>query len=169
MDTAAEIKKALVEALGVTPNLPITATVVSIEVDTCTVKLLSELVLSDVRLTATSDEAEDYFRVIPKEDSEVILMSQTGTLSGLFVVKVNEVKSINYKQGELEFSLDSSDKKMLLKNDSTSLYEIMSELVALLKGLKVFTPAGVSGIPIPDTIAKITQVETKFKSILKEN
>ena len=169
MDIHSEIKKALVEALGQNPNLPITATVVSIEGDTCTVKLLSELVLSDVRLTATSDEAEDYFRVIPKEESEVILMSQTGTLSGLFVVKVNQVKSIDYKQNGLEFSLDSTDKKLLLKNDSTSLYEIMSELTALLKGLKVFTPAGVSGVPIPHTITKITQVETKFKTLLKEN
>lgn len=169
MDIHSEIKKALVEALGVTPNLPITATVVSIEGDTCTVKLLSELVLSDVRLTATSEDNEDYFRVIPKEESEVILMSQTGTLSGLFVVKVNQVKAIQYKQNGFEFSLDSTDKKLLLKNDSTSLHEIMSELTALLKGLKVFTPAGVSGIPIPDTITKITQVETKFKNLLKSS
>ena len=37
MDKSVAVKKALAEALGVNPNLPITATVVSIQNDTCTV------------------------------------------------------------------------------------------------------------------------------------
>ena len=59
MDTAAEIKKALTSVLGITPNLPMTATVVSIQGTTCTIKLLDELELSDVRLTATISDSED--------------------------------------------------------------------------------------------------------------
>lgn len=78
MDKSVQVKRALAQALGINPNLPITATVVSIENDTCTVKLLSELVLSDIRLKATITDDEDSLLIVPKVDSEVILMSQTG-------------------------------------------------------------------------------------------
>ena len=115
MDTSAEIKQALSKALGITPNLAITATVVSVENDTCTVKLLSELVLSDVRLKATISDDEDSFLIVPKIDSEVILMSQTGALSGLMVLKVDAVESIRYKNGDFEFIVDGATGKVTLE------------------------------------------------------
>ncbi len=167
MDTAAEVKKALREALGINPNLAITATVVSIENDTCTVKLVSELVLSDVRLKATSSDDEDSFIIEPKVGSEVILMSQTGELSGLMVIKVDQVAKFIYKQNGLEFTVDSADGKVLLKNGDTSLFEVFQLLTDLLKQFKVFTPNGPSGAPLPTTITSINQMETKFKQILK--
>ncbi len=169
MDTPAEIKSALKEVLGLSPNLPLSVTVLEIQGDTCSVKLSSGLVISDVRLKAVDDDESDRLIVIPKEGSQVLIMSQTGELSGLFVLKVNKVKSIAYKQGSFEFKLESESKKMTLKNDSTSLYDVFDELLALLKTLKVFTPAGVSGVPIPDSIAKINEVETKFKSLLNND
>lgn len=166
MDTAAEIKRTLREVLGTTPNLPITATVVSVEQDTCTIKLLSDLVLSDVRLKATSNDDEDYFLVVPQENSEVIVMSQTGSLSDLMVIRVDKVKEISYKQGGMLFSIDSVTQKMRFANETTSWKEVMQDLSELLKQLKVFTPTGPSGTPLPSSIAAINEFERKFTSIL---
>jgi hypothetical protein len=169
MDKAAEVKKALKEILNIRPNLPLTATVVKIQGDTCTVKLLSGLEISEVRLKAVDDDESDRLVLIPKEGSQVLIMSQTGELSGLFVIKVNKVKSIIYKQNGFEFKLESESKKLTLKNEDASLYDVFNELCALIKTLKVFTPSGVSGVPIPTTIAKINQVETKFKRLLNKD
>ena len=167
MDTSAEIKRALIKALGITPNLAITATVVSIENDTCTVKLLSELVLSDVRLKATISDDEDSFLIIPKVDSEVILMSQTGELSGLMVLKVNEVAKIKYKQGDTEFIVDSEDGKFQLKNGDTNLKNVFESLADILKQLKVSTGMGPSGTPLPDNIIAIEQWQQEYGNLLK--
>lgn len=169
MDTGSEIKKALKEALGLNPNLPITATIVSIENETCTIKLLSELVLSDVRLKATVTDETDMFLIVPKIGSEVIVMSQTGELSGLMVIKVDNVEKIIYKQGEFEFIVDSTDKKVVIKNDSANVYTVFQLLSDLLKQFQVYTSNGPSGTPLPNTITAINQFETEFKGILKAN
>jgi len=170
MDTAAEIKQALIKALGINPNLPITATVVSIQDDTCTVKLLSELVLSDVRLKATISDDADGFLIIPKVNSEVILMSQTGALSGLMVIKVDSIEKIQYKKGAFECEIDGTSEKVLVKNTSVSLVDLFSELISAIKSMS-FT------VTTPDTIngsttalvnsAQFTTIETKFKQLLK--
>ena len=82
------------EALGINPNLAITATVVSVSENTCSIKLASELVLTDVRLCATISDEPDMMVIKPKVGSEVIVMSQTGKLDGLFIVKVDAVDNI---------------------------------------------------------------------------
>lgn len=165
MDTAAEIKKALVQALGVNPNLPITATVVSIENDTCTVKLLSELVLSDVRLKATITDETDSFLIVPKVDSEVVLMSQTGALSSLMVIKVNSVESIIYKKGEFEFKVDGSTGKVTLKKGTANFGALVSDLIKEISNAIILTPAGPGKIA-PTTKTKLTALDTKFKTLL---
>lgn len=169
MDTGSEIKKALKEALGINPNLPITATIVSIENETCTIKLLSELVLSDVRLKATVTDEADMFLIVPKIGSEVIVMSQTGELSGLMVIKVDNVEKIIYKQGDFEFIVDSSDKKVVIKNGDANVYTAFQLLSDLLKQFQVYTSNGPSGTPLPNTITSINKFETEFKGILKAN
>lgn len=165
MDTSAEIKQALIKALGITPNLAITATVVSIENDTCTVKLLSELVLSDVRLKATISDDEDSFLIIPKVDSEVILMSQTGALSGLMVLKVDSVESIRYKKGEFEFVVDGASGTVTLKKDDANFGALLSDLITEISNAIILTPAGPGQIAT-STKAKLTALDTKFKTIL---
>lgn len=165
MDKTAEIKK-LLEGFGLKPNLPITAKVVSIEGDTCTVKLDSSLVLSDVRLKATIGE-NDYFLAEPKIGSSVVVFSQTGEMSGLFVLKVDQIAKFKYKQSGLEIVADSEDEKVSLKNATVDFKEVLDDLAALLKQLKVFTPVGPSGTPLPDTILAIEQFELKVGQILK--
>lgn len=165
MDTAAEIKQALVKALGITPNLAITATVVSIENDTCTVKLLSELVLSDVRLKATISDDQDYFLIVPKIGSEVILMSQTGALSGLMVLKVDAVENIRYKKGSFEFVVDGTEGKVTLKKGGANFGNLVSDLIKEISSAIILTPAGPGQIAT-STKTKLTALDTKFKTIL---
>lgn len=168
MDTAAEIKKALIEALGITPNLAITATVVSIENDTCTVRLSSKLVLSDVRLKATITDESDSFLIIPKVNSEVILMSQTGELSGLMVLKVDAVESIRYKKGDFEFVVDGTTGKVTLKKSGANFGALVSDLIKEISNAIILTPAGPGQIAA-STKAKLTALDTKFKTILNSN
>ncbi len=165
MDTAAEIKQSLVKALGITPNLAITATVVSIENDTCTVKLLSELVLSDVRLKATISDDQDYFLIVPKIGSEVILMSQTGALSGLMVLKVDAVEKIIYKKGSFEFVVDSTEGKVKLKKGGANFGNLVSDLIKEISDAIILTPAGPGQIAT-STKTKLTALDNKFKTIL---
>ena len=165
MDTAAEIKQALSKALGITPNLAITATVVSVENDTGTVKLLSELVLSDVRLKATISDDEDSFLIVPKIDSEVILMSQTGALSGLMVLKVDAVESIRYKNGDFEFLVDGATGKVTLRKSSANFGALVSDLIKEISNAIILTPAGPGQIAT-STKGKLTALDTKFKTIL---
>jgi hypothetical protein len=166
MDKLAEIKKAL-QAFGLKPNLPMTAEVVSIENDTCTVKLNSNLVLTDIRLKATISQGSDYFLLEPKIGTDVIIMSQTGELSGLIVIKVDQIARFVYKQNGLEILVDSNDGKVSIKNDTSDFKTILVDLATLLKQLKVFTPVGPSGNPLPDSILAIEQFENKVKQLFK--
>lgn len=165
MDRGSQIKKALLEALGVNPNLAITAEVVSIENNTCTVKLVSNLVLTDVRLCATVNEGEDSFVVVPKIGSEVVLMSQTGTLSGLMVIKVDAVESITYKNGGFECKVDGTTKKVTLKKGNVNFGGLVSDLIQEISHAIILTPAG-PGQLAASTKAKLTALDTKFKSLL---
>lgn len=144
----------------------VNAEVKSIDGESCTVAV-GDLDLTDVRLKATINEAANYVLVKPKVGSMVVVGSLTGDLKDLCVLSVDEVEKVEYRQNGLEVEIDSVSKKVLLKNDTVSLYDLFASLVDILKTIKVFTPSGPSGTPLPDTIAKVVQLETKFKSILK--
>ena len=60
MDKIAEIKRKLREVVAANPNYTITGTVTAIDGETCSVKLVSGLVLSDVKLSASVTESADY-------------------------------------------------------------------------------------------------------------
>lgn len=166
MDKKAEIKKKLQEVVGIKQNLPLTAEVVSVQSDTCTVKLASGINLSDVRLTATINEDENIFVLVPKIGSDVIVISQTGELSALMVIKVDKVEKLIYKQDGVEFIVDSTTKKITIKNEQVSVKELFQSLATIIKGIKVTTSTGPSGTPLPDTITAVQQFETKFNQLL---
>ncbi|WP_271783866.1 hypothetical protein [Aquimarina algiphila] len=167
MDKIAQLRQKLQEAVGVTPNLPIMATVIDIQDDHCSVKLTSGLELTDVRLKATISEGNEFMIITPVIGSDVMLLSSTGNLDNLTVIKVDQVQKIEIRQNGLQIITDSSDKKVSVKNDQVSLIAIMTDLATLLKQLKVFTPIGPSGTPLPDSIEAITEFETKFNQLLK--
>jgi hypothetical protein len=168
MDTAAEIKKALNSVLGITPNLPMTATIVSIQGTTCTIKLLDELQLSDVRLTATISDSEDSLLIVPKIGSEVIVMSQTGTLTSLMVLKVNEVDAVHYKNTDFEVKIDSVTKKVTVKNGQANLGALVNMLIDAIGAAVIVTPNGPGSID-PATVTILNNIKTQFNLILNSN
>lgn len=165
MDTPAEIKKALREALGINPNLAITATVVSVQENTCSIKLASELVLTDVRLCATISDEPDMMVIKPKVGSEVIVMSQTGKLDGLFIVKVDSVDNITFKKEDFEIIIDGVTKKVTIKNGTANLGQLMSNLIDAIISAQVITPQG-PGTIAPATQAQLMNIKLLFKSLL---
>ena len=169
MAEPSEIKKKLREAVGIKDNLPITATVKEVQVETCTVELAGGLKLTGVRLKATINGGENFMITTPKVDSTVLLLSLTGNLDNLVVVKVDQVEKITYYGANgLKVVIDSNDGKVAIQNDSVSLVQILTLLSELLKVFKVNTPAGPSTNILPDTLASIVEFETKFNQLLKE-
>lgn len=167
MDKLKEIRKKLIEAVNANPNLPLTGTVKSVEGDSCSVQLKSGLVLTDVKLKATITEGDSYLIPTPVKGSTVVLLSLSGSLDNLTVIKFDEIEKLEYKQNGLELIFDSTDGKVSIKNEAVSLLEILTDLANTLKQLKVFTPVGPSGTPLPNSILAIEQFETKFKTLLK--
>lgn len=168
MDTAAEIKKVLKEFLGANPNLPITVTVMSVQGDSCTVKLLSGLDLPDVRLKATVNEDEDSLLIVPKIGSEVIVMSQTGELSSLMVIKVDAVEKIVYKKADFEFVVDGTTKKVTIKNGTANLGVLMNNLIDAISTAQIICPNGPGTINLT-TVEQLNQIKTMFNLILNIN
>lgn len=167
MDKSVEIKKRLREIVGVHPNLPFTGVVQSVEDESCTVKLKSGFSVSDVKLKATISKGVNFLQVIPKIGSTVLMISLTGDKDNLTIIKVDEAEKVNYYQNGLEILIDSTDKKIAIKNEEASLVDVLKDLMELLKKLKVFTPVGPSGTPLPETILSIQELEYKFNALLK--
>lgn len=165
MDKLSQLKTNFQKMVGANPNYPVDAIVRSIQDDTCTVEI-DGLELSDVRLKATAD-GSDTLLVIPAINSNVLLLSSDGSIDNLTVIKADKAQKIIFKQNGLHVEIDSTDGKVSIKNSSISLFDIFQALATLLKQLKVYTPAGPSGTPLPDSILAINQFETNFKKILK--
>lgn len=166
MSKETEIKKLLKEIVGQN-NYLLRGTVTKITGQTCNVKLASGLEVSDVKLKALITDENDYYILFPVEGSGVLMLMENNDIRNLTVVKVDKVSKFVLIQNGLEILFDGTDKKVRIKNESSSLLDVFNDLTTLLKQLKVFTPVGPSGTPLPDTIASIIQVEQKVKQLLK--
>lgn len=166
MDKYKQLGQNIRAIVGADPNLPIDGVVRSIEGNTCTVELSDGFEVSDVRLKATTD-GNDHLLVVPKIGSTVLMISTDLTVDNLTVIKSDQSSKMIFNENGLTVEIDSTDGKVKIKNAETSLFDIMQDLSTLLKQLKVYTPAGPSGTPLPDSIMAIQQFETKFKKILK--
>ncbi len=165
MDKKTEIKRRLQEAVGVNPNLPITAEVVAVSGKTCSAKLASGLVVTDVRLCSVDDDSQTGLVICPKIGSEVTLLSQTGKLSGLAVVKTNEVDTITYKAQGFEFTLDGVTKKVTIKNDQANVGQLIGNLIQTISAAQVICPDGVGTIS-PATQTQLELIKTQFETVL---
>ncbi|HCM34131.1 hypothetical protein [Chryseobacterium sp.] len=166
MDKYKQLGKNIKDIVSADPNLPIDGVVVSIEGDTCTVQLSDGFKVSDVRLKATTD-GNDHLLIVPKIGSTVLMISTDTTIDNLTVIKCDQAEKITFNENGLTVKIDSTDGKVQIKNEETSLFDIMQDLATLLKQIKVYTPSGPSGIPLPDSMTAINEFETKFKMILK--
>lgn len=166
-DKLVELKRLLKEVLGYMPNIPLSGEVTKVDGDHCTLRLKSGLELNDVKLKATINDADSYLLMQPKIGTKAVVISLSGELDNMLLVSADEYEKIDYKQNDLEFLIDSTDKKVSIKNNQVSVHDIMSDLATLLKDFKVFTPSGPSKEVLPDTLTAIEQFETDFKKILK--
>lgn len=164
--TAGKINELIKQIAGSGKNLPIAGVVTKIDGDTCTVKIAEDFEIEDVKLKATI--GDDQFIIMkPSLGSNVLMLSLSGTLENLTIIKFDKVDQVHLIQNQLEILADASDNKVMLKNDKASMFDLMQDLVDLLKQFQVFTNSGASGYPIPKSIEKITAFEAKFKELLK--
>lgn len=147
---------------------PISCVVKSVQGNTCTVIIAGDLEVSDVRLRATATSSGDELLVIPLEGSKALMLSITGTLDDLVLIKIDKVASIAYKQGELEIGIDSSTKKVMVKNAQTSLKDLMTQMHDIISNLVVLTPNGPSAGLHPNSVASLQQFSTAFNSLLND-
>ncbi len=166
MAAPTEIKRLIQKIVGDMRNLPISGTVTEVQSDTCSVKLVDGFEITDVKLKATIGN-DQYLKLLPKVGSKVLMLSLSGDLDNLTVIKVDQIEKIKYHQDGLYITADSTDQKVQVRNGDCSLIDLFQDLTDLLKGLKLYTPAGVSGLPIPASMEKINSFETKFKQLLK--
>jgi hypothetical protein len=168
-DKIAEIKKKLQEVVGANPNYPIVATVTKVEGESCSIKLVGGLELSDVKLSATVTEGVDYLVLEPVIGSEVLVLSGDGTLSNLYVIKVDQISKFSFSQNGLKVAFDSTDKKISIENESVSLKDLFTDLANILNNLKVgvVSLGAPSGTITPDVLTLVSQFSTRINSLLK--
>lgn len=164
-DKIAILKKQLRDLVAANPNLPIDGIVKSVSGDVCAIEI-DGLLLSDIRLKASAD-GTDNLLIIPKIGSRVLMLSSDGTIDNLTVIKCDAASKIIFNENGLQVEIDSEAGKVKIENEETSLKTLFEQLTDILKTLKVFTPVGPSGNPLPDSIVKIEQFENDFKTILK--
>ena len=164
-DKIAQLKSNIKAIIGATQNLPIDGFVTKITGDTCTVNI-NGFEISDVRLKTTAN-GKDNLLMIPAIGSQVLMISADGSIDNLTIIKCDQVSQFSYKENGLEVEIDSNSGKVSVKNETTNLLTLFEDLMSLLKDLKVYTLSGVSGKPIPPTILKLNQLESKFKTLLK--
>ena len=161
-----EVKRLIREIVGAVPNLPIQAVVTKVENFTISAKI-GELEIDNILLKTQVENNDNFMVQRPKIGSPVTLLSVDGTLNSLQVVKINEVEEFEYHHNGLTVKLDGKDGKLIVKNETVDLCQLMSDLAAIVKLLKVYTAVGPSGAPLPDTIARVTKFEQDFKQLLK--
>ncbi len=164
-DKIAQLKDNVRKIVAASPNLPIDGTVTAVNGDTCSVAVAG-FPISDIRLRVTAD-GKDNLLIVPKVGSRVLMLSTDGTIGNLTVIKCDVAERIIFNENGLQVEIDSASGKVKVKNETTSLKTLFEQLTDILKTLKVYTPAGPSGTPLPDTLAKVMQFETEFKTILK--
>lgn len=145
------------------------AKVIKVDGDTCEVESLTgKEDFFKCSLNAVRENGENKVLLTPKIGSTVII----GILEGrhkqdAVVLQVCDLKKVYLNMGGTVIELDSADGKMLVKNGEVSLLSLMTDLADLLKQLKVSTPNGPSGTPLPPSIQAITKFETDLGEILK--
>lgn len=165
MDKVAELKKRLRAIMPPSPVITLDGEVTEVENDTCSV-MVGDMELVDIRLKATSN-GKNSILTIPKVGSHVLMISTDGSIDNLTIVKCDEVSKFIYNENGLFIEIDSETGKIEIKNKAVSLKDLFQKSADIKKNIKVSTPMGPSGTPLPDVLLMIQDFETSFKSLLK--
>lgn len=161
------IKQMLREIVGDMNNLPLSGEVVEVDSESCSLKLGSGLVLTDVRIRATIDGNSNFLKLIPKKGSKAVAISITGDLNDLILLRADEIEKIEFYQDSLVIEADSTDGKVSVRNENASLHDLMDSLFDIITNLKVNTPSGPSTGILPDSVQALADFKIKFKQLLK--
>lgn len=166
MGKLTELKRRLKEVVDAKPNEPIFGVVTAVNNDTCSVHI-EGLELTDVRLKPITG-GDERLLLIPAIGSDVTMLSANDSgLENLEVIKIDRLEKVEIIENGFEFHVDFKVKKVGFGTKETDIYGVFNQLSTLLKQLKVYTPSGPSGTPLPDSIVRIEKFETDFKKILK--
>jgi len=173
MDRSREIRELLRDITN-GGGLPLViGEVVSVESETCTVKVAGRVTVGDVRLNASADGNEGNILVKPVVGSMVLMSDLSGgDLRELVVTAWSEIDTVTVKfKGDVSFK-SKDELELAMKGDKFSVTKkgtaLKAELDNLLDALAtavIATPAG-TGAFAADTIAKINNVKTKINEIL---
>jgi hypothetical protein len=120
MDKATQLRNALRAFFPSTEIMFTTATVVSVQGATCTVRIDS-VEVPDVRLRATKASASAYLLVTPKEGSDVLVASLSGDLRELAVIACDEIASVELSTKKVKAAIDAENGTVTAEVDSTSM------------------------------------------------
>ncbi len=165
MDKLSEIKKKLREVVGANPNLPVSATVKSVEGDHCTITLKSGLELTDVKLKATID-GDNYLLVIPKVGSKVVVLSLSGELDNLSVIKVDEVERIEVIIEDTNFKIDNQGYE--INQGGENLKTVFNDYITQFGKLCDELNKVVVSIGVTPNVPVITQIKTEVTQSIKQ-
>lgn len=165
MDKLSKLKNALKEIVGANPNLPIKATVKSVESDHCTITLKSGLDLTNVKLKATID-GDNYLLIIPKVGSKVVALSLSGELDNLSVIKVDEVERIELIIGDTNFKIDNQGYE--INQGSENLKTVFNDYIGQFGNLCDELNKVVVSIGITPNVAMITQIKQEVTQNIKQ-
>lgn len=166
MTDFAKIKESLNAMNGSVITNPISCEIVSVQGDSCTVKINGGLEIPDVRLRATLNTESDHLLITPKKGSKALVISVSGELDDLALFKIDKIEKIEYVQGNFKVSVDSTAGKVTVKSGNVSLKSLMSEIHDIITNLKVNTPSGPSVGILPDTVTSLNLFNTHINNLL---
>lgn len=162
MDRSREIRELLKDISGGSGLPFVTGEVVSVESETCTVRVAGRVTVGDVRLNASADGNGGNILVKPAVGSMVLMADLSGgDLRELVVTAWSEIDTVTARfKGDVSFK-SNDELELAMKGDKFSVAKkgtaLKAELDNLLNALAtavIATPAG-TGAFAADTITKI--------------
>lgn len=139
----------------------------------CTVTSVSDTVCSatyddfefeDIRLHAVVDSSITILK--PKLGTKILVGSIDGSIENLYVLKAQDYDLVKYQVENSVVQIDSQG--ILIQRGDENLRKLLLDIVSLLKSLKVATPTGPSSKLITPTPIQLIDIETRIKSLLKD-
>lgn len=112
-----------------------------IEGNFCSVEREELPELLDVRLHSVIAEMENYFLIVPKIDSEVVVAEIENAPGESTIIQYSEIEEMTCKIQGLEFVIKEG--KITIKNEQSNLKTILGDLFSQLDNAIITTPSGV--------------------------
>lgn len=168
MDSYARLHKVLRDSFNKQDICIIAGTVISIEDDdTCTLEVDNDLKISDVRLKIDIQSTGDKVVLYPVLGSLALAGSLTGDFKDLVLLKSERASKIIVAEGGLIVEFDSIAGKVEVSKNGVSLKGLFDTVVSIFQNLKLYTPSGPSGTPLPDTVAALEDFQNNINVLLK--